>query len=538
MMKILKTYSSMIAVFLLAGTVFSSCKDFLEPKAKSEFVPKDATSLNELLLGEAYPLYSTSRLCVFHNLMDDDVSAAPYQEATVTGYDPNLYLAAYAWQPTLYAIMKEAGIAEQSSDIYATYYGLILGANAVIDYIDTVNDTQENINYVLAQAYALRGFYYFKLVNLFGAPYTKDPSALGVPLKLNSGVEEENLSRNTVAECYAQIEKDLLQAEQLYHTLPEARQWDSNYRTSLPMVQLLLSRMYLYMGEWKKASDYAYEVMQNKNFKLLDLNRINTSDENGRPAYHTYNSYSGSSEVIWPYGSTTNVSGWLADNGQNEQGEKVHAYFQASDDLMASFDETEGDLRKERYVTRSWYYTVDGEGNKIYMPQAFGKIAMSSGSNWYVPTSGSMVFGYSFRLSEAYLNYAEAEAMRYQQGESDIHRINALAVLNELRKCRIESELYAEVNKTDANSLLAFVKNERRRELCFEDFRWFDLRRWGMDPIRHVWHPNAQATVTYTLEKDDPQYTLPIPNIALEKNTSLKQNPLRDGIRIGTTTNN
>ena len=32
-----------------------SCGDFLEPKSTSEFVPKDATSLNEIILGDAYP---------------------------------------------------------------------------------------------------------------------------------------------------------------------------------------------------------------------------------------------------------------------------------------------------------------------------------------------------------------------------------------------------------------------------------------------------------------------------------------------------
>ena len=36
----------------LTGLVMSGCGDFLDPKAKSEFVPKDATSLNELLLGD------------------------------------------------------------------------------------------------------------------------------------------------------------------------------------------------------------------------------------------------------------------------------------------------------------------------------------------------------------------------------------------------------------------------------------------------------------------------------------------------------
>ena len=37
----------------LTAFTFTSCDDFLEPKSESEFVPKDAVSLNELLLGEA-----------------------------------------------------------------------------------------------------------------------------------------------------------------------------------------------------------------------------------------------------------------------------------------------------------------------------------------------------------------------------------------------------------------------------------------------------------------------------------------------------
>ena len=48
-------------VFILSAAFLSSCGNFLDPKAKSEFVPKDAASLNELLLGEAYPRYKIGR---------------------------------------------------------------------------------------------------------------------------------------------------------------------------------------------------------------------------------------------------------------------------------------------------------------------------------------------------------------------------------------------------------------------------------------------------------------------------------------------
>lgn len=169
------------------GLLLASCGDFLEPKANSEYVPEDATSMDELLLGEAYARNDISNLNIFLNLMDDDLTVAPYQDAP-TGFDVNLYFAPYTWQPNLYVDMKSAG--NSNTDLYRAYYSLILGCNAVIDYMVDDPEDQEKINYVLGQAHALRGFYYFTLVNLFGQPYNANPKALGVPLKIISEIEE------------------------------------------------------------------------------------------------------------------------------------------------------------------------------------------------------------------------------------------------------------------------------------------------------------------------------------------------------------
>ena len=238
-----KIFNIFAIIALLSAT---SCGDFLEPNSTSEFVPKDAVSLNELLLGEAYQRNDMTGFNIFLNLLDDDIEAAPYQTPT-DGFEAEKYLAAFTWQPDMFEMMEEA--AAGHTNIYQSYYEVILGANAVIDYIPNVVDTEDNINKVKAQAYALRGFYYFNLVNIFGTPYNSDSTALGVPLKLQSGIEpsDDYLKRKTVAEVYAQILSDLHTAEATYLELPESEQWSDNYRTSLPMVQLMLSRTYLYM---------------------------------------------------------------------------------------------------------------------------------------------------------------------------------------------------------------------------------------------------------------------------------------------------
>ena len=234
-------FKYIIIAIIVTALSFISCGDFLEPNSKSEFVPKDAVSLNELLLGEAYQLNTLSGLNIFLNLMEDDIEAAPYQKP-IEGFNANKYLASFCWQPEMFKIMEES--ASGHINIHESYYKLIKGANAVLDYIPDVTDTELNINKVKAQAYALRGFYYFNLVNIFGQPYNYNKEAMGVPLKLHSGIETnlDNLARRSVEDVYAQILADLHTAEEIYLQLPESEQWSNNYRTSLPMVQLMLSR--------------------------------------------------------------------------------------------------------------------------------------------------------------------------------------------------------------------------------------------------------------------------------------------------------
>ena len=74
------------------------------------------------------------------------------------------------------------------------------------------------------------------------------------------------------------------------------------------------------------------------------------------------------------------------------------------------------------------------------------------------------------------------------------------------------------------------LTEERRKELCYEGQRWFDLRRYGMPSIQHKWEGKI-----YTLTKNDPSYVLPIPPNVLQRNLLLEQNPFgpeRVGVSI------
>lgn len=78
------------------------------------------------------------------------------------------------------------------------------------------------------------------------------------------------------------------------------------------------------------------------------------------------------------------------------------------------------------------------------------------------------------RYAEVLLNYAEAinEAENTNEG-----RVKAVAALNEIRKrAGITKDLDA--GKFNQSTLRDRIRKERRVELCFEEHRFFDIRRW------------------------------------------------------------
>ena len=279
----------------------------------------------------------------------------------------------------------------------------------------------------------------------------------------------------------------------------------------------MLSRTYLYMENWTKAAEYARLVMDNNQFRLTDLNDVELysigNDGKEIRNYYVFPTYK-SSETIWPYGNVKDMFEWTykeANSQNSNTGSKMHAYFQASQELLDTY--VDYDLRLMHYIVQA--PTSDSNGSLMNM--AFGKVNV--GTTYYLPQHATGVFGRCLRLSEAYLNYAEAKAMLGEIAD-------ASSALNTLREHRFDPEDFDNEEFESQEELIQFVRDERRRELCFEGHRWFDLRRWGMPSITHRWHESADATSSYRLSEGDQLYTLPIPDEALESNSSLVQNEL------------
>ena len=511
-------------IILLVG-VFSGCSDFLEPKSQNEYVPKTAAALNEMLLGSAYPKASGRDLMSLLPMLDDDLACSDTLGGIISSTferDIEGLKALFSWQPDLWITMKREMGSLTYRNYWEEYYQCILGANAALDYVGDVKGSAEEVALVKAQAYALRAFYYFQLVNMFGEPYNYNKKALGVPLKVTSAMEDKDLARNTVEEVYAQIVSDLTDAEECYESVPEGKQFQLDYRTNLPMVQLLKSRVYLYMEDWDNAMTYARKVIDNPNFSLINFDNLFGNKSTGKDdekTYYNFISMENSTECIWTFGDISayirliDISLSVPQDPENPMiGEEYqYRFFNAAPELLTSY--VDGDLRKEEYILKG-----RSQMGSDYRPDgyfAYGKFAITAALS---PARGTN-FAHAFRLAEAYLNLAEAAA---KKGENDI----ALEALNTLRENRFAADEFAEIEGVSGDALVEKIRLERRLELCYEGHRWFDLRRYGMPAFTRVWKIGGVPVKSYRLEEKDPAYVLPIPQDVMEMNRNLEQNKL------------
>jgi hypothetical protein len=503
-----KVYNAILGFVLCLG--LSGCtKHFLDEQSQDEVRPSTVTDLQELLMGEAYSAGSTEpSFQAYLDLMTDDMTSNfnPKPEG-LSMYQR--YEGPFTWQRDMYETMAAAAIIEDI-DTYAHYYRKIMGCNVVLDLIDKVRGDDSSRGNVRGQALAMRGYYYFMLVNLFGQPYNAKgvdiTTSPGVELMLSSTVTDAYPKRVSVAQIYQQVEADLLKAMPLM-VLYGAN--NTKFKVTDVFVYTLLSRMYLYMENWAQAQKYATLALS-RNSALLNLAGIAYPSVYSAPATGVYSL--NSPEAIW-FGYASSYEYYpmtLSPTGPLE--------FGVSQDLRSKYDynptntSNRGDLRMRYYYY--WWYTDDDW--TIFQPFVGQKLAVSN---------SGVIKG--MRVAELYLNRAESYIQQYLKNGDESMRTAALADLNYLRKYRYDTRNTPYVNVDySGTALLDFCRDERRRELSFEDHRWFDLRRYGMPELHHTFQMLAgQAPVDYVLHQGDNRYVLPIPKTALDKNPSLVPNP-------------
>ncbi|MDU2329804.1 MAG: RagB/SusD family nutrient uptake outer membrane protein [Prevotella bivia] len=437
-----------VAVFTCVAA-FSSCDKYLDIQPVGKVIPTTVDDYRALL-NEAYQMPQIDRAVVdFRSdivvVRDNDTDMNDYHN--IQTWNDNNTLAG----------TREFG--------WEVYYSPIYTANAIIEAQGKIKGNTTDINQLVGEAYLLRAYNHFTLVNLYGQPYTKSgaPETKAIPIKTSTDLETTP-ERNTVGEVYTQILSDIAEARKLI----TQGSWEERYkyRYSTVSVDALEARVRLYMGDWQSAYDAAERVLK-ANDKLEDFNNaaslLPTSFKSVEAITSAEQFYTG-----------TNASATRAPK-----------------EFIAEYD-TINDLRYKKF-----YQPVK---DKPY----FSTLKANTSSEYRC----------SFHTAEFYLIAAEAAAHLNKDAEA---RTRLLALL----KNRLNSTLYATkqsaINAMSGAALLAEVMQQRKLELAFEGQRWFDLRRTNRPAITKT----IKAT-TYNLLQDDPRYTLAIPVSAVSANPQLK----------------
>lgn len=491
--------------------LFVSCSGFLKESSQDLVRPGTLDDLKQLMLQEAYSL---SDYFIPHiDLMTDDIeSMYPKQndqKSILETYSP-----LFKWERDMDETIQG------KIDYWQKYYKKIMGCNVTLSMVDKMIGTENERENIKGQALALRAYYYFMLINIYGYPYNQASGDLnrylGVPLILSPKVLDQYPKRNTLKEVYDQIENDLLLATPM---LERNGRNNGVYRVTDLFAHTMLSRLYLYQNKWEKSIEHSNYVLKTKK-SLVKLSDHFTASESWEVITYscdfTKNVYDVNSiENIWSF-SHGSEFGFFGTPGYD-----YPPAFCISSDLVNLYEfNTKNvndykDLRMKFYVV---HYGID-VSTQTTRPHYGSKNNRSNERN---STKG-------MRVPELYLNRAEAIIRLALEGRRDEVALDqAMKDLNYIREKRYDTRKVAYVaveRPANLDEMLQFCLDERRRELCMEEHRWFDLRRYGMPEIIHNISMSQGNTENYTLPAKSNLYVMRIPKDAMIKNYNLVQNP-------------
>lgn len=350
------------------------------------------------------------------------------------------------------------------SSIWNSSYNLIYLTNGVIEGIENSQTLEESIkNQLLGEAFFIRAFTHFYLVNIFGdIPYIKTTDYV-----FNSHVSR--LEENVV---YEHVLTDLSDAKNL---LDVDYVSGERIRANTYVVSALLARVYLYLEQWADAENESSLIINNTTLFNLPLNLEEEFLKNSPSAVLQL-------KTKMEGFSTTEAMTLTFSSGPPP-------FASLNEDMVAAMEI--GDLRKIYWI---------GE--------------VTDGSNiWYYPNKynqgNPLQYSTVLRLSEQYLIRAEARARQnnVMGAQQDINVIRARAGL-------------PDTLATTTEELLEEILKEKRFEFFTEHgHRWFDIRRFGLagdilSPIKPGWEntdillpiPETELLMNPNLQPQNPGY--------------------------------
>ncbi|WP_412468783.1 RagB/SusD family nutrient uptake outer membrane protein [Pedobacter sp. KLB.chiD] len=445
-----------IIIFILLMQVMLGCKKqdaWLDAKSnKSDVIPSTLEDFQALLDNNAVmnTNYPSNGIVGADNSFVLDATALTAGQVNERN--------AYKWSRDIYENSLDGGAHWQYP------YQTIEYANVVLDGLAKAEiSANASFNNIKGQALFFRAFAYYSLLQIYAKQYSKETAStdLGLPLKVSSDVNIV-VGRSSVQAVYDQIINDLTLAEHILNDVPLFKT-----RPSRPAAQSLLAKVYLNMGNYAKAKEYADQVLSS-NSSLIDLNTLNAALTYPFPTFQSNNN----TEILF-YATAVGLSFNSLTN------------LLVVDELYNQYDAN--DLRKTIFFRTNANSTRSFRGRY---------------------SAGTVIFC-GLTTNEVYLIRAECLARlgNYQSAMADINTL-----LRQRWKKDNGVSRYVNQTASNENDALNIILSERRKELPFNgSIRWEDLKRLNSDPRFAKTLSRTINGQQYTLPPNDNRYVYPIP---------------------------
>ncbi len=394
---------------------------------------------------------------------------------------------------------------------WTNYYKQLNSVNAVTAMISP--DTEdENLQFYLAQAYAIRAFDYFALAQMYQHTYVGNEEKPCVPIITEANMDaagSEGCARSTVAETYEQIMGDLDGAIALLEKTSVKRA-DKRY-ISLEVAYALRARVNMVMNNWAEAAADAAKALE-----LTDATPY-TAEEVSKPTMSEITDNS------WMWGVvvaetdrpvTSGICNWPSHMGSLNYGyASVGAWRKINKLLYNAIPATD--------VRKGWFLDENAVSPNLNAEQA--AYAASAG----IPPYTQMKFGtykdevYTstnandiplMRVEEVILMLAESQAMAGDAAAGAATLQNFVTTYRDAAyTCRA----------TTPEEVQNAVWMQRRIELWGEGFSYFDLMRLKKGVDRRG--AGFQEAYTFNIPAGDNALIYRIPQREIEGNPALEE---------------
>ncbi|OON67115.1 RagB/SusD family nutrient uptake outer membrane protein [Hymenobacter sp. CRA2] len=450
--------------------------DVLDQESPAALTPEETFSTPDRIEKAAISMYDAlqnpeflgGRALIYSDVRSDDTDPSPYFNTIATSS----------------ALANDIQVTNGWTGGYRTIYA----ANFFLQNFEPNAGivSQELAAQYRGEAKFIRALTMFHLVNLFAQPYnfTPDASHLGIPIQLTAPDAvsaydpSQRLARSSVRDVYAQIISDLNDAASGLPTDYDDPEYADVARATKGAAQALLSRVYLYQANYTQAAALAGTVISSGRYQLNPSPATTFA-----PPYNTPESIFSVAMNTSDNPNTNNAIGQhYSPTGRGDI--TISPYVAIPPSVFPADDE-----RRTTLVRVSSNIPYTGKYQTV--------------GDW-VPI---------VRYPEVLLNRAEALARTTGRTQEAVDLLNQ--VRNRSKGASTPS--YTLAGFADAPALINAILLERRLELAFEGHRYYDLLRTRQAIPAHGTIPS--------IPYGDNRLVLPIPQVDLQNNPNLAQNP-------------